>query len=47
MSVELRIVVPYKIAEALRRKAEEEGVSVEEVVLLALAKVVEEESRGG
>jgi len=47
MSVELRIVVPARVAQALKRRAEREKISMEELILLALAKILEEESKGG
>lgn len=43
MSVEIRILVPSRVAEALKRRAEREGLTVEELLLLALSRVLEEE----
>ncbi|RLE83390.1 MAG: hypothetical protein DRJ67_12235 [Thermoprotei archaeon] len=47
MSVEVRLVIPLKLARALKRRAEREGMSLEELILLALARELEEEREGG
>ncbi len=47
MSVELVLRVPRRLWEALKRRAEAEGLSIEEVVVLALARLLEEEARAG
>lgn len=44
MSVELRIMMPIQVAEALKKKAEREKATIEEVVLRAIVKILEEES---
>lgn len=43
MSVEIRLLVPAKVAEALRKRAERDKLTIEEVILLAIAKILEEE----
>ena len=47
LSVEVRLVIPLKLARALKRRAEREGMSLEELILLALARELEEEREGG
>ncbi|MEM4430279.1 MAG: hypothetical protein QXM08_03885 [Thermofilaceae archaeon] len=43
MSVELRILLPKRVWEAIKRRAEREKVTIEELVLLAIEKVLTEE----
>jgi len=47
LSVEIRLLMPRRMYEALRRRAEREKTSLEEVILEALARIFEEEEAGG
>jgi len=43
MSEEIRIIVPKPIAEAIRKRAESLKLSVDELIIRAIAKIIEEE----
>lgn len=43
MSVELRILLPKRVWEAIKRRADREKVTIEELVLLAIEKILSEE----
>lgn len=42
MSVEIRILVPKRIYELLKRKADDKKISINELIIIALSKVIEE-----
>lgn len=42
ISIELRILIPKRVYELLKRKAEDKDISLNDLILIALAKVVEE-----
>jgi len=43
VSVELRILLPKRVWEAIKRRADREKVTIEELVLLAIEKILSEE----
>ena len=45
MSEQIVLLLPQKIAEALKKRAEREKVSMEELILRAVIKIVEEEMK--
>jgi len=45
MSEEITLVLPKVVAEALRRRAEAQKLTVEELILRAVVKILEEEMK--
>jgi len=45
VSEQIVLLLPQKIAEALKKRAEREKVSMEELILRAVIKIVEEEMK--
>ena len=45
MSEQIVLLLPRKIAEALKKRAEREKVSMEELILRAVIKIIEEEMK--
>lgn len=45
MSEQIVLLLPQKIAEALKKRAEREKVSMEELILRAVIKIIEEEMK--
>jgi LDH2 family malate/lactate/ureidoglycolate dehydrogenase len=46
MSEEIRVIVPKNIAEALRRRSQKAGVTLDQLVLRAIVRELELEMRG-
>ena len=45
MSEEITLILPKSVADALRRRAENQKVTVEELILRAVVKILEEEMK--
>jgi DNA polymerase III delta prime subunit len=45
VSEQIVLLLPQKIAEALKKRAEREKVSMEELILRAVIKIIEEEMK--
>jgi predicted HicB family RNase H-like nuclease len=43
----VRLILPRKLKRLLEEKAKKEGVTVNDLIILALAKIIEEEARSG
>jgi len=45
MSSEIRILLPKAVEEILRKKAEEKKITIQELLLRAIVKIIEEETK--